>query len=95
MVGESAQELQLAGWLPVHELPFAVPGWVQTWFAFFPTAETLAAQASAVLLVVGSYVLSQYLLVSRPQKRGEMPATRASSPPTPALVSRGSAARPA
>ena len=55
MVGESAQEMQQAGWLSSHSLRLAFPDWLGTWFATFPTAEGLAAQAIAFALVVGSY----------------------------------------
>src|ERR671937_220015 len=56
MVGESVQELQLAGWLPAHSIGVAFPGWLGLWFAFFPTVEGLVAQALAAGRVVGSYV---------------------------------------
>jgi len=62
MVGEQAQEMQLANWLPTTEidsLSRLIPGWMGLWFAVFPTAETLAAQAVAGLLVIGSYYLAR------------------------------------
>jgi high-affinity iron transporter len=58
MVGEEAQEMQLAHWLPtttIHALSRVVPAWAGLWFSVFPTVETLAAQLVAALLVVGSY----------------------------------------
>ncbi len=55
MVGESAQEMQLAGWLPTHQVNLAIPDWVGTWFATFPTVEGLASQGLAILLIAGSY----------------------------------------
>ena len=58
MVGEQAQEMQLAHWIsttPIAALENVVPAWMGLWFAVFPTVETLAAQALAALLVVGSY----------------------------------------
>jgi high-affinity iron transporter len=45
MVGESVQEMQLAGWLPTTAVPLSIPGWVGLWFAVFPTVEGLAAGA--------------------------------------------------
>lgn len=81
MVGESAQELQLAGWLPASPLGVGFPGWLGTWFALFPTVETLAAQAGAVVLVLGSYLLAEQLRVRAPRRRGEPPAQVASEPP--------------
>jgi high-affinity iron transporter len=55
MVGESAQEMQQAGWLSTHPINLAIPDWLGTWFATFPNVEGLAAQALAALLVAGSY----------------------------------------
>jgi high-affinity iron transporter len=63
MVGEQAQEMQLAGWLsttPVAMLEHLIPDWMRLWFAVFPTVETLASQALAAIIVVGSYVLAEY-----------------------------------
>jgi high-affinity iron transporter len=62
MVGEEAQEMQLARWLPTTEIPSLVgtiPPWMGVWASIFPTVETLGAQALACLLVVGSYLLAQ------------------------------------
>jgi high-affinity iron transporter len=58
MVGEQAQEMQLAHWLPttnIARLQPVVPDWAGVWFSVFPTVETLAAQGLAAVLVVGSY----------------------------------------
>jgi len=58
MVGEQAQEMQLAHWLPTTEISWLVPfmpGWTGMWFAAFPTVETLAAQFLAALFVIGSF----------------------------------------
>lgn len=58
MVGEEAQEMQLAHWIPTTALPrlaVLIPPWMGLWFSVFPTVETLVAQAVATLLVVGSY----------------------------------------
>ena len=62
MVGEQAQEMQLANWLPTTPIPSLsryIPDWMGLWFAVFPTAETLAAQALAAAVVVGSYYLAR------------------------------------
>lgn len=58
MVGEQAQEMQLAHWISRTEIPWLVdviPAWLGMWFAIFPTYETLIAQGLAAVLVVGSY----------------------------------------
>ncbi|MGH9737862.1 MAG: FTR1 family protein [Candidatus Acidiferrales bacterium] len=63
MVGEQAQEMQLAGWIPtttISSLAHAIPSWMGLWFSVFPTAETLFAQALAALLVLGSYFVASH-----------------------------------
>ena len=58
MVGEQAQEMQLAHWISRTEIPWLVdvmPAWLGMWFAVFPTYETLIAQGVAAVVVVGSY----------------------------------------
>jgi high-affinity iron transporter len=58
MVGEQAQEMQLAHWIPTTEISSLknyMPPWMGLWFAVFPTVETLVAQLIAAVLVVGSY----------------------------------------
>ena len=81
MVGEQAQEMQLAGWIPTTSLPLPIPDWMGLWFAVFPTLETLAAQLLAAIIVIGSYFLAQELRVWRPRRRGQSPAQRADSAP--------------
>jgi len=81
MVGESAQELQLAGWLPTTTIGLTFPGWMGTWLAFFPTVETLAAQGLAAAAVIGSYMVSEYMLVRRPKRAGQPAAQRAEHEP--------------
>ena len=58
MVGEQAQEMQLAHWIPTTNIPRLqglVPDWAGVWFSVFPTVETLVAQGLAAAVVVGSY----------------------------------------
>lgn len=62
MVGEEAQEMQLARWLPTTEIPGllrVIPSWMGLWVSVFPTVETISAQALAGVLVVGSYILAR------------------------------------
>lgn len=64
MVGEQAQEMQLAQWIGRTEIPWlvnVVPAWAGMWFAFFPTYETIFAQIIAAILVVGSYYAARHL----------------------------------
>ena len=62
MVGEEVQEMQQAGWLATSALDIAIPGWVGMWFAIFPNIEGLVAQAVAIVLVIGSYVVSRAMV---------------------------------
>jgi high-affinity iron transporter len=58
MVGEQAQEMQLAHWIPTTPIALLethIPRWMGLWFAVFPTVETLVAQLIAAVLVIGSY----------------------------------------
>jgi high-affinity iron transporter len=58
MVGEQAQEMQLAHWIsttPIASLVPLIPTWAGLWFSVYPTYETLIAQAIAAVLVIGSY----------------------------------------
>jgi high-affinity iron transporter len=58
MVGEQAQEMQLAHWIsttPVAWLQNVIPAWAGLWFSVFPTYETLLAQLLAAIVVIGSY----------------------------------------
>lgn len=62
MVGEQAQEMQFAHWLPtttIHPLQRVIPDWAGLWFSIFPTLETLAAQILAAAVVIGSYYLAR------------------------------------
>src|SRR5213083_1159698 len=58
MVGEQAQEMQLAHWIsttPINSLKDYMPPCMGLWFAVFPPVETLVAQSIAAVLVIGSY----------------------------------------
>jgi high-affinity iron transporter len=81
MVGESVQEMQLAGWLPAHTFA-SFPGFLGLWFAVFPTVEGIAAQLLAAALVIGSYFLAERARSSRPRTQKAEPL---SEPGLPAL----------
>jgi len=62
MVGEQAQEMQLAGWISTTKIDWLtgiVPDWMGVWFSIYPTIETLAAQLFAAFLVIGSYYMAR------------------------------------
>src|SRR5215469_6577385 len=64
MVGEQAQEMQLAHWIsttPIASLVPVIPKWAGLWFSVYPTYETLIAQGVAAVLVVGSYYAARKL----------------------------------
>jgi high-affinity iron transporter len=70
MVGEQAQEMQLAHWIPTHTIKALAdftPDWAGVWFSVFPTVETLAAQALAALIVVGSYYAARRFTSKTPR----------------------------
>lgn len=65
MVGEQAQEMQLAHWIgttPIPALEGVIRPWMGLWFAIFPTVETLVAQGIAATVVLGSYAVVQLQL---------------------------------
>jgi high-affinity iron transporter len=69
MVGEQAQEMQLAHWIPTTKIDWLTnftPDWMGLWFSFYPTVETLGAQGLAAVLVVGSYFLARRQKASDP-----------------------------
>jgi high-affinity iron transporter len=69
MVGEQAQEMQLAHWIsttPIHWLTGFIRPWMGLWFAVFPTYETLIAQLIAAILVIGSYYAARHFGGSGP-----------------------------
>ena len=81
-VGEQVNEMQLAGWIGTTEIHWlTIPGWMGTWLSLFNNWETFIGQGIALVLVVGSYVLAQYLRVWRPRRRGAQPARLASELP--------------
>jgi high-affinity iron transporter len=67
MVGESVQEMQQANWIKTTILNINMPGWLNVWFAIYPSLESLVAQVFSVVLVIGSYLGAQYLRVWRRQ----------------------------
>ena len=83
IVGEQAQEMQLAHWIPSTEMPALakiIPGWMGMWFALFPTVETIGAQLLAALLVVGSYYAARRGGRPRPDESSERASTMLSLP---------------
>jgi high-affinity iron transporter len=81
-VGEEVNEMQLAGWIgtsTVHGL--TIPGWMGTWLSLFNNWQTFIGQGIALFLVLGSYVLAQYMRVWRPRRRGQPVARIAMRPP--------------
>lgn len=81
MVGEEVNEMQLAGWIGTTSIDVHVPAWAGQWFSLFGNVQTIAAQVSAVSVVIGSYLAAQYVRVWRPRRRGQRVAWVADSPP--------------
>ena len=81
-VGEEVNEMQLAGWVSSSEIGWLhIPGWMGTWFSLFNNWETFVGQFLALALVIGSYLLAQYLRVWRPRRRGQSAAQLAHQAP--------------
>ncbi len=69
MVGESVQEMQLAGWLPTTPINVSLPQWMGVWFAVFPNWQGLLAQTTAALIVLGSYISAEYMKALSPFRK--------------------------
>lgn len=77
MVGEEAQEMQLAQWLPttkITALDGQIPDWAGVWFSLFPTVETISAQVLALILVAGSYFIFGRVMAHHEAVEGQPPA---------------------
>jgi high-affinity iron transporter len=81
VVGQTAQNLQEAHWIPTTTLHLPIPDWMGVWFAVFPTVETLGAQLFAAILVIGSYFMAQYLKGGRPHRQAKTSASGSESAP--------------
>ncbi len=74
MVGEQAQEMQLAHWISTTEISSVkkyMPPWMGLWLALFPTVETIIAQLIAGVLVIGSYYAARYFGGGAPPESAE------------------------
>jgi high-affinity iron transporter len=85
MVGEEINEMQLAGWIGTTSVG-SWPGWLGQWFSLFPNVQTIVAQFGAIVIVLGSYLVAEYLRVWRPRRRGLKAATLASEPPAAVMA---------
>jgi high-affinity iron transporter len=79
LVGNTMRTLQGVGWLSITPIDLEFPLWMGTWLGVFPTVETLAAQAVALLFVIGSYFAAEWY-----RKRRIRRAARELSEPEPA-----------
>ncbi|MBZ9750132.1 FTR1 family protein [Deinococcus sp. HMF7604] len=59
MVGNTVHTLQLVGWLPVHPLPIAFPGWAGLWLGLHATWEGVLLQVLSVAAVIGSFFAAE------------------------------------
>jgi high-affinity iron transporter len=85
MVGEEVNEMQLAGWIGTTSIG-TWPGWLGQWFSLFPNVQTIVAQVGALALVVGSYLVAEYLRVWRPRRAGLKAATVADEAPVDVMA---------
>jgi high-affinity iron transporter len=62
MVGNTANVLQVVGWLPLHPIRWLdLPYWAGFWLGLYPTWEGIGLQAAAAIFVIGSYFLAEFL----------------------------------
>ena len=85
MVGEEVNEMQLAGWIGTTPIG-NWPGWLGQWFSLFPNVQTIVAQFGAIMIVIGSYLMAEYLRVWRPRRRGLRSATVADAQPAAVMA---------
>ncbi|HEX3804607.1 MAG TPA: FTR1 family protein [Solirubrobacteraceae bacterium] len=85
MVGEEVNEMQLAGWIGTTSIG-TWPGWLGQWFSLFPNVETIVAQLGALVIVLGSYMVAEYLRVWRPRRQGLKAATIADEAPVDVMA---------
>jgi high-affinity iron transporter len=71
MIGGTALSFVELGWLPRHDTPFTVPGWLGAWFELYSIWETLAAQLLAAAFVVGSYYAAEHVKIKRPRRHAQ------------------------
>jgi len=69
MVGETVQEMQQAHWIATTTLHFTLPDWMNVWFSLYNSVESLSAQLSAAVFVIGCYFLAEYVRVWRPRRQ--------------------------
>ncbi len=69
MTGTTVHVLQGLGWLPATPAAFDLPIWANSWLGLYATWEGLAAQALALLVVLGSYFAAREIQVRAPQRR--------------------------
>lgn len=69
MIGNTVHVMQIVGWMPITAVPgLTVPYWMGQWFGVYSIWESLIAQAIALIVVLGSYFGSEFV-VKREQKR--------------------------
>jgi high-affinity iron transporter len=94
MVGEEAQEMQLAHWIPTTPVPWltnVLPDWLGLWFAVFPTYETLLAQLLAAIVVIGSYFAARRIRCTAEPEVIEVAPALKPAPEAPILKRLGAA----
>jgi high-affinity iron transporter len=88
MVGEQAQEMQLAHWISKTDVPrlaSVIPPWAGLWFAVFPTYETLLAQGLAAVVVIGSYFAARRVRCTAEPEAEPVSETTGTLPVAPVL----------
>ena len=70
MVGNTVHVMQLVGWFPAHSVVgLELPSRMSLWLGLYPTWEGAVTQVLAVVLVIGSYFLSEAIKERGVQRR--------------------------
>jgi high-affinity iron transporter len=88
LVGQTVQTLQKVGWLPVTPVEgLELPYWAGVWLGIYPTWQGLAAQAAALVFVLGSYVAAEAVRKRRRSRMFDVPPAAAPDPePQPRIA---------
>ncbi len=84
LVGNTMRTLQGVGWVSITPIDVDLPLWMGTWLGVFPTWETIGAQLAALVFVLGSYFLAEW--VRKRSVRKAIATQEATGPEVPATA---------
>jgi high-affinity iron transporter len=74
MMGKTVRTMQGVGWIPITPLDVQPPYWTGIWLGVFPTVETILAQISGGVFVIGSYFVAERLKHRRSRQAAQRAA---------------------